>query len=113
MGTRDIVLLQSKYAENSQTTQTLLNQAGSRVTITKFTASNVTAGTVTLAVSIVASGGTVSTDELVLPARSIAAGEVYNCPELIGHVLMTGDFISLVASAASSIVIRAGGREVT
>lgn len=113
MTVRNICLLQSKYAENAQTTQTLLHQAGSRAIIDKFSASNGTAGAVTLAVSIVASGGTVSADELVLPARSIAAGEVYNCPELVGHVLQPGDFISLIASAASSIVIRIGGREVT
>lgn len=103
-------LIDSKYAENAQTTQ--YTATGVRTIIDKFTAFNGTAGAVTLTVSLVASGGTASADE-VMVTRSIAANETYTFPELVGHVLNSGGFISTLAGAASSLVIRSSGREVT
>ncbi len=112
MTVKNTVLFQSKYAENAQTTQTLLSSSAARVIIDKFSASNVTGSAATLAVNIVVAAGTAGASNLVLPAKTIAPGEVYNCPELVGHVLMPGDFISLIAGTASAIVIRADGREI-
>lgn len=112
MTTKNICLLQSKYAESTQTTQTLLSSASARVIIDKFSASNNTASSATFTASIVASGGTASADEVVLPTRNIAPGECYHCPELVGHVLQPGDFISLIAGTGNAIVIRAAGREI-
>lgn len=112
MTVKSKVLIQSKFAENTLTTQSLLTQAAARVIIDKFTASNRTGTAATFQASIVASGGTASADEEVLPTRTIAPGEVYHCPELVGHTLEPGDFITLVAGTASAIVIRASGREI-
>lgn len=113
MTTTNKVLLEAKYAENAQTTQTLLSSALSRVMIDKFSASNVTGSAATLAVNVVASGGSASAANIVLPAKTIQPGEVYNCPELVGQMLAAGDFISLVAGTASAIVIRISGREMS
>jgi hypothetical protein len=109
----NITLLEAKEAESAQTTQTLLHQAGSRAIIDKFSATNRTGGTVTLQVNIVASGGSAGNTNIILFARGIASGETYNCPELVGHTLQPGDFISWIAGAANSIVVRISGREVT
>jgi hypothetical protein len=102
----------AKYAENAETTQYTAG-TGVRTIIDKFTATNVTAGAVTLTVKIVDSGGTASADETIISAKSIAAGETYTCPEMTGQVLNAGDFISTIAGAATSIVIRISGRENT
>lgn len=105
-------LVEAKYAENSQSTQ-YTAAAATKVIIDKFTVSNGTAGAVTLAVNLVASGGAAGGANLVLPAYSVAAGAVYTCPELVGHVLHAGDFISTLAGAATSLVIRVDGRVVS
>lgn len=104
-------IVEAKYAEATQTTQYTATNV--RTTIDKFTVSNVSGGAETIAVNIVPSGGAAANSNLVLPARSLASGEVYICPELVGHVLEPGDMISTVASATSSLVIRISGREVT
>lgn len=103
-------LLEAKYAENSQTTQ--YTATGVKTIIDKFTAANDTGSTATLKVNIVASGGSASASNLVLATKSIAAGETYTCPELVGQILSAGDFISTLAGTASAIVIRISGREV-
>lgn len=105
-------LIASKQAENSQTTQ-YTAPSGTRTIIDKFTATNSTAGAVTLGVNIVTSGGSSGASNLIVDDKSIAAGETYTFPEVVGHVLNPGDFISTLASAATSLTIRASGREVT
>jgi hypothetical protein len=104
-------LLEAKYAENSQTTQ--YTATGVKAIIDKFTATNGTGVAATLAVNLVPSGGTASASNLVLFTKSIAAGETYSCPELVGQILSAGDFISTNAGTATAIVIRISGREVT
>lgn len=103
-------LLEAKYAENAQTTQ--YTASGVRVIIDKFTAYNGSASTVTLAVNLVASAGAAGASNIIA-SKSIASGETYTLPEVVGHVLSAGDFISTLASAATSIVIRVSGREVS
>lgn len=103
------VLVEGKDAENAQTTQ---YTAKVKIMIDKFTGYNHTAGAVTLAVNIVESGGTAAnTNRVVL--YTLAAGETYTFPEVVGHYLNAGDFISTIAGAANSVSIRASGREVT
>jgi hypothetical protein len=104
-------IIAAKYAENAQTTQyTAIN---CRTTIDKFTATNVSAANVNFSVNIVTSGGSAGTTNLVMKTRAIAPGECYTCPELVGHSLEPSGFISTLSSAASAIVIRASGREIT
>lgn len=81
--------------------------------IDKMTLCNTTAGAITVTIDIVDSGGSAGVSERVISARSIAAGETYRCPEVVGHILNAGDTIQGLASAATSITIRASGREVS
>lgn len=104
-------LLEAKYAENSQTTQYTATNV--RAIIDKCSVTNVTAGAVAISINVVASGGAASDANLILDTRSLAAGETYTCPEMVGQVLNSGDFISTIASAATSLVIRVSGRETT
>jgi hypothetical protein len=105
------VLIGSKYAENSQTTQ--YTAANVKAYIDKFSVSNNTASVATIAVNLVVSAGSAGATNLILPAKSIAPGEVYTCPELVGQVLEPEGFISTIAGTASALVIRASGREIS
>lgn len=104
-------IIPAKQAESAQTTQ--YTAVNCRTVIDKFTATNTTSGNVTLSVNLVASGGSASTANLVVNARSVAPGETYTFPELVGHVIEPSAFISTIASAATSLTISASGREIT
>lgn len=87
--------------------------AGARTIIDKFTGTNTTGAPATLTINLVASGGAASASNRIVSAKSLAAGECYTFPEVVGHVLNPGDFISTNAGTAAAITIRASGREVT
>jgi hypothetical protein len=104
-------LFEPLQAQNAETTQ--YTSTGVRTIIDKFTGTNTTAGAVTLTVKLVASGGAAGAGNTIVSAKSLAAGECYTFPEVVGHVLEAGDFISTLAGAATSITIRASGRQVS
>jgi hypothetical protein len=104
-------LIEAKDAETAQTTQ-YTAPANTRALIDKLTATNTSGSTASISVNLVPSGGTAGATNLITKTKALAAGESYTFPEIVGHVLAAGDFISAVASAAG-ITIRASGREVT
>lgn len=104
-------IIPSKQAEAAQTTQ--YTASNCKALIDKFTVTNTTATAATFACNLVAYGGTAGDANLVLKTHTIAAGETYCCPELVGHVLESGGFISTLAGTASALTIYASGREIT
>ena len=104
-------LIPSKQAEASQTTQ--YTAVNCKTIIDKFTITNTNTTNVTISVNLVTSGGTAGISNLIVDTRSVAPDETYTCPELVGQVLESGAFISTIASAATSLTIRASGREIT
>ena len=104
-------IIPRKQAENVQTTQ--YTASNCKTVIDKFTVTNTSASPVTFSVNLVASAGSASASNLVLSAKSIAANETYNCPELVGQCLNASGFISTLAGAATSLTISATGREIT
>lgn len=104
-------IIPRKRAENAQTTQ--YTATNCKTIIDKCTVTNTTAGAVEFSVNLVASGGSASDANLVLDTKSIAAGETYLCPEVVGQTLESGGFISTLAGAATSLTISASGREIT
>jgi hypothetical protein len=102
-------LLEPKQAENAQTSQYTV-ATGTRTIIDKFTARSVAGST--LSINIVASGGAAGATNLIA-TKTLAAGEHYTFPELVGHVLNAGDFISTICTVATDTVIRISGREST
>ena len=67
----------------------------------------------TISANLVTSGGAASAANLIIDTRAIAPDETYTCPELVGQSLESGGFISTIAGAATSLTIRASGREIT
>ena len=104
-------LIPSKIAENSQTTQ--YTATNLTAIIDKFTATNYSATAASISVNLVTVLDTAGNQNLTVKTKSLQAGETYTFPEIVGHVLENGSFISTLASAATSINIRASGREVT
>ena len=105
------VLIPAKIAEATQETQYTAN--GVTTIIDKFTATNYSASAATISVNLVTVSGTAGDANLVTKAKTLQPSEVYTFPEIVGQVLRAGDFISTIAGTATSINIRASGREVT
>jgi hypothetical protein len=105
------VLIPAKQAENAQTTQ--YTATAVRAIIDKFTVTNTSAGNVSISVNLVTLAGAAGAANLIIDARTLVPDETYTCPELVGHVLENGGFISTLASAATSLTIRASGREIS
>jgi len=105
------VLIPAKTAEVTQTTQ----YTATNVTtiLDKFTVTNYSAATATISVNLVTAAGTAGDSNLITKTKSLQPAEVYTFPELVGQVLSPSAFISTIAGTATSINIRASGREVT
>lgn len=105
------VIIPAKTAEATQTTQ--YTSTGLTTIIDKFTATNYSALAATLSVNLVTSGDTAGNQNLIVKTKTLQAGETYTFPELVGHALAAGGFISTIAGTASALNIRATGRTVT
>ena len=104
-------LVPAKTVEATQTTQYTAN--GVTTIIDKFTATNYSGSAATLSVTLITATGTASNDHLIVKAKSLAASETYIFPELVGHILPSGGFISTIAGTASAINMRVSGREIS
>ncbi len=105
------VLIPSKTAENTQTTQ--YTSTAVTTIIDKFTATNYSSSAATLSVNLVSSLDNPGNQNLVIKTVTIQPGQTYLCPEVVGQVLLAGGTISTIASAASAINIRASGRTIS
>lgn len=102
-------IVQSKEAEAADTTQ-YTAPAGVRCILDRFTACNTSGSQRTLTVRLVPADGAPGAANQAA-AKVLQPGEAYTFPEVVGHVLAAGDFISTLASGAG-VAIRASGREV-
>ena len=105
------VLIPAKIAEAAQTTQ--YTSTGVTTLIDKFTATNYSAVPATISVNLVTAAGSAGNLNLITKTKTLQAAEVYTFPEIVGQALAAGDFISTIAGTATSINIRASGRQVT
>lgn len=89
--------------------------AGTGVTaiIKSMTLTNNSGGAVTATVHIVDTGSTESASNMVIDAKNLADGETYLCPEAINQSISPTGTIRALASANTSISIKASGVEVT
>ncbi len=105
------VLVPAKSAENVQTTQ--YTSANSLSIIDKFTVTNISGANATFSCNLVTVSGSAGATNLILATRSIVPNECYTCPELVGQVLGSGDFISTIAGTANALTMRVSGRQIT
>jgi hypothetical protein len=105
------VLIPAKIAENTQTTQYVATNVSA--IIDKFTATNYSASAATISINLVTQFDSSGNQNLIIKAKTLLPSETYTFPELVGHVLQPGGFISTIAGTASAINIRSSGREVS
>ena len=104
-------IIPAKIAEAAQTTQ--YTSTGVQTIIDKFTATNYSGTAATLSVNLVTSADTAGSQNLIVKTKTLQPAETYTFPELVGHVLPVGGFLSTIAGTATSINIRASGRLVS
>jgi len=104
-------IIPAKTAEAAQTTQ--YTSTGVQTIIDKFTATNYSALAATISVNLISPAGSAGSDNLIVKTKTLQPSETYTFPELVGHILPIGGFISTVAGTASAINIRASGRLVS
>lgn len=105
------VLIPAKIAESAQTTQ--YTSTGVTTIVDKLTATNYSGSPATLSINIVTSADTAGNQNLIVKTKTLAAGETYTFPEIVGTALVAGGFISTIAGTATAINIRASGRQIT
>lgn len=104
-------LVDASYAPNAETT--VYTATGVRTILDKVTLTNVTGGAVQITLRIVKVGGTAGASNAITFQQGVGAGATYQASEMVGHILNAGDFVSALASAANSLVLRMSGRELT
>lgn len=100
-------------AQFAPATDTIVFTAASKTILDSLTVTNIDTGSQAISVNIVASGGSVSSANLITAAFSITANTAVALPEAKYQVLNAGDFISVKAANASKVVVRANGRVLT
>lgn len=105
------VLVGPLQMPNAQTTQYTATNV--RTIIDKATVTNTDTVNRTFSVNLVNSGGSASNANLIIDDKTVVPGETYLCPELVGQPLDPGGFISTIASAATALTLRIGGREIS
>lgn len=95
----------------TQTTQ--YTATGVRAIIDKATVTNTDVVARSFSVNLVQLGGSASNANLVIDTKFVQPDETYLCPELVGHVLNVGGFISTIASAATALTLRVSGRQIS
>jgi hypothetical protein len=104
-------LFEALNAAVAETTQ-YVTPSGTKTIVDKFTGTNTTGAAITFTVKLIPSGGAAGATNTIVSAKTLAAGECYTFPEVVGHVLSAGDFISTLPSA-TGVTVRGSGREVT
>lgn len=105
------VLIPAKIAEATQTTQ--YTASGVTTIVDKFTATNYGAAAASISVNVVTLADTAGNQNLIVKTKTLQPSETYTFPEIVGVAMEPGGFISTIANTASSINIRANGREIT
>lgn len=105
------VLIPAKIAESAQTTQYTASNVST--IIDKFTATNYDTSARTISVNLVTALDTPGNNNLTVKTKTLLPSETYTFPEIVGHILAPGGYISTIASAGTAISIRASGREVS
>jgi hypothetical protein len=105
-------IIPAKNMENAQTTQ-YVSPSSTTTIIDKFTATNFSSGMVNVSVNLGAVSEAAANSNLIVKTRTLQPGETYTFPEIVGHILPSGGYVSTLASAAAAVNLRASGREIS
>lgn len=111
MPSTQITAVPSKYIENSQTTQYIPD--GVKFVIDKCVVTNISSNNGIMSINIVDNGNSPSAVNRLISNRLIRPDESYECPEIVGCVLESRDYISAISDTASALIIFVSGREIS
>lgn len=103
-------LIPIQRAPNAQTT---LYTAGAITRIDKLIVVNTDTSAHTISINVVPFGNAAAAGNLTTQAQNILPGQTWNSPNEVGLELNIGDFISVIASAATVLNIMASGMVMT
>lgn len=104
-------LVPSKYVESTQTKQFTAATATS-IAIDSCVIHNSGSQNAIISINVVLGSDTLGNSNRLV-YETIKPNESYLCPELIGVVLSSGDYLSTLSTVASTLVINISGREIT
>ena len=81
----------------SAVTQGTVTPANTKRRVTSAVICNSTAIAKTFTAYVIPSAGTAGATNMYISARTIAAGETYTCPELVGRGMNAGGFVQVLA----------------
>lgn len=84
-----------------------------RTRVDSCSLTNTTGGAITVSLHLVPSGGTADATNIVLSTYSVAAGQTYVPPGIIGQWIEEGGTLQAVASSATSVTLVCSGVEYT
>jgi hypothetical protein len=105
------VLIPGKIIETADTVQ--YSAVGVVASIDKFTATNFGATNAKITLHLVASAGSISNATMIVKTKTLQPYETYMFPEIVGHILNSGDYIVTECDTMNSINVRCSGREVS
>jgi hypothetical protein len=105
-------IIPAKSMENAETVQ-YVSPSSTTTIIDKFTATNFSSGMVNVSVNLAAVSEATGNSNLIVQTRTLQPGETYTFPEIVGHILPSGGYVSTLASAAAAVNLRASGREIS
>lgn len=98
MPSKPAVLYESAAVPAAETT-VITSPANILTIVNKFSGANTSAGAIQITVKIVKAGDTLGSQHIVVPPKTLQAGEPYGFPEVVGQALAPGDYISVLPSA--------------
>lgn len=104
-----LVSQQLAAAETTQYTSPTSPSTASGTKIATATLTNTSGAAVTVSLSVLKVGQTADGTHRVLSGYSLAAGDSIALSELVGVFLGPGDFVSAIASAATSVTLVMSG----
>lgn len=104
-------LVAPQLVTNAQTT--VYTSTGLKTRIDKMSFTNTTGSAATITVNLVPSAGAAASSNTITSAKSVNAGETWNCPDVVGHVLKSGDFISILGGTNNALTVMAAGVQIT
>lgn len=111
MATNHTDLIPAKQLESIQSTQYTAN--GKTGLIDKFTLTNIKNVNVTVSINIVSQNSTPMDSNLILKEKTIRPGYTDLLPELSGHVITPGSYISTLVSLSEALTVKCSGREIS
>jgi len=113
MSTSRITLFNSRYlstVDTIQYTSPTVSGSSARTVIDACVVTNVDTTAADFTIRLVNNGDTESPSNTLILERRLEAGESDNCLELVGQVLLEGQYLSTIASSSASLTARCSGR---